>query len=184
MKLTKQGLETASNAGVVAVLVLCALWLAPQVKRQWAGDVGRATSSSTATGRMPTSYVVGDRAPELPTLNYKQASKTLVLFVRNDCRYCTASMPFYRRLASSDAHAHNRFRMVAASLQATEETQEYVAAYTLAVDQIVTHESSEDVKVFATPTLLLVDQAGKVLNVWVGKQSTKNERLIEEALGG
>jgi len=74
--------------------------------------------------------------------------------------------------------------MVAASLQATEETQEYVAAYTLAVDQIVTHESSEDVKVFATPTLLLVDQAGKVLNVWVGKQSTKNERLIEEALGG
>jgi hypothetical protein len=44
------------------------------------------------------------------------------------------------------------------------------------------HMDFSTIKVPGTPTLLLVDNNGKVLNVWVGKQDEKGEKEILEVL--
>jgi hypothetical protein len=46
----------------------------------------------------------------------------------------------------------------------------------------VVNSSLADIRIAATPTLLLVDQAGRVRNAWVGKLDEKGEKEVETAL--
>ncbi len=50
----------------------------------------------------PAWVKVGDQLPSLPAYDWKAHDRTLVLALRNGCRFCEESIPFYRKLAEME----------------------------------------------------------------------------------
>jgi hypothetical protein len=48
-----------------------------------------------------TPYEVGEDLSAVPALGAHSQDRALVLFVQSSCHFCTASMPFYQRLAQT-----------------------------------------------------------------------------------
>ncbi len=46
----------------------------------------------------PPRYAIGDRLDNVSEFDELVSQPTLILFVNSECRFCTESMPFYRRL--------------------------------------------------------------------------------------
>ena len=119
---------------------------------------------------------VGQAADHLPGVSYHQSSSTLVLYVRSSCKYCTASMPFYRRL--NELRSKGGVRLVAVSPEPANVADAYLRRNGVAIDQIVSYSG----RVHATPTLIEVNQGGEVTNVWVGQQTEEQQRKITNAV--
>lgn len=160
-------LDTATNVAVLAASILVCIWLAPQIRARWSSDT-----------RRPPAYQVGDAGPKVA--DYGRSHRTIVLFVRSTCRYCTESMPFYRQLAESKQRAVGAVRFIVASMEPRETTSSYLGEHRVAVDDIVTVE--RDPKLQATPTLLVVSRESRVLGAWVGLQSASGRGDVERLL--
>ncbi len=163
----KEKLEVVTN--VVMITVACVIgyyfW---QARR-------------TPQNPLPDSVKIGDQLPGLPAYNWKAHDRTLVLALRSGCHFCEASMPFYRKLGEleksnqTDAHLVAVFPDDAAAVRQVVETQQ------LAVEALPGIELSQ-VKVDGTPTLILVDQQGRVSKVWMGELPAAGEADVIAAL--
>lgn len=120
----------------------------------------------------------GDTLPALPDFSWNDSEYTLLLALSPRCRYCSESMPFYRRLVSS-VHAGNiplRVAALFASSIPPQAADTYLKDSALEVDRVLI-ASLDLLGIGGTPTLVLADRSGKVMNVWSGK--TKNEEEEE-----
>lgn len=105
---------------------------------------------------------------------------TLVLALQQGCRYCDESAPFYRRL--HDLRVASAPRMLAVVPGDKDEVAQYLSKMGVRVDEVL-NRSLADIKVTATPTLLLVNSSGKVTDVWVGKlNSLREEQVVQRML--
>ena len=122
-------------------------------------------------------FTVGQRGPELQGIKYGDQPKTLVMYLRSSCGYCTESMPFYRALTGI-RKSTSGLRLVVASIDPVDVSKEYLQAHKVEVDSVVVTTP----RGIPTPTLVLVDQSGAVRDVWVGKQPIDRERNILQTL--
>jgi thioredoxin-related protein len=111
------------------------------------------------------------------------SQRALVVAVSPTCHFCNDSMPFYKRLIDERNQKGSQVKFVAAvpNEQAKAEESQKFASAGAQPDSMVNLDFAS-VKVPGTPTLLLVDNTGKVLDVWVGKQDEKGEQDILEVL--
>lgn len=120
----------------------------------------------------------------LPGIDWKQNGQTLLLVLQKGCRYCTDSAPFYRQLAH-EAAANSRVRLLAVLPQEVAESKQYLISLNLPIDE-VRHAELEALGVQGTPTLILVNGKGEVLESWVGRLSAETEsevlRRIDESV--
>lgn len=185
----QKGLDTLTNVAVIATGIVACSWMALQIRQPSTRSAGGSaiaptTQSEARNAAGAISYRLGDKAPLPDEIKYADAKQTLVLFVRNTCRFCSASMPFYKRIAESQSRSAHRLRLVAASTDSTDDTAEYLGKHHLSVDQIVSFDYDPNVvKVAVTPTLVLVDSNGVVQNLWRGEQRPTGEQKIFAALG-
>ncbi|HEX7331814.1 MAG TPA: hypothetical protein VF290_09950 [Pyrinomonadaceae bacterium] len=150
---------------VVAIGVLVKNYFAPQ-------DV----KSSVAIAK-------GSVFPEIAGTDYKQAPRTLILGLNVDCRYCTRSVPFYNSLAEARQENAGKFNIVAAFINKDPGlVKSYAEEKQLAVETIAGVEL-EKLGVRMTPTIILVDSAGTVLNSWRGELQPDDEREVFDSLG-
>jgi hypothetical protein len=132
-------------------------------------------------------FQVGEHVPQFRGLNFARAKRTLLMVVRQDCKFCGESIPFYRRLPRSGP----------VTLGGTQETQlvvlteddlntarHFVEGNSLMLDAVVAIPPARrsDLRVKGTPTLLLVDSAGTIKKIWIGKLSENREREVIDAL--
>ncbi len=135
----------------------------------------------TAQNPWPASVKIGDQLPSLPAYDWKAHDRTLVLALRNGCRFCEESIPFYRKLAELeksnqiDAHLIAVFPDDLASVRQLVETQR------LAVEVFPGIELSQ-VKVEGTPTLILVDRQGRVSKFWIGELAAGGQADVVTAI--
>lgn len=133
-------------------------------------------------------YKVGDRLPPVNGLRPAGSSQTLFMFLNSECRFCTDSMPFYRRLAEEARKLHagsKGIRLVAVSRESERTTRQYLAEHELPVDRVVEIPPTERrVNVSGTPTLILADANSTVRAVWVGRLDAEREREVFSAIGG
>jgi len=128
-------------------------------------------------GPGPNEVKVGDQLPGLLTYNWKAHERTLVLALRSGCHFCDESMPFYRRLAKLeqsdqiDAHLVAIFPDDPAAVRQVVETQQ------LAIE-VVPGFALDQVRVHGTPTLMLVDEQGRVSKVWIGELPAAGEAEV------
>jgi thioredoxin-related protein len=126
-------------------------------------------------------YKAGDSIDDGGHLGLSQANMTMLLVTRSGCHYCSASMPFYRRMAEAAGSAG--VRLVGATAEPISENQSYLASNRVPVREVVSIAETK-IKASATPTLILVRRNGQVVNSWVGQLPEAREKEVLQALNG
>ena len=132
-------------------------------------------------GPAPNEVKVGDQLPGLDAYKWDAHDRTLVLALRSGCHFCEASMPFYRRLAQLEQSNQIGVHLIAvfpddpAVVRQVEETQQ------LTIEAVAGFELGQ-VKVQGTPTLMLVDEQGRVSKVWMGELPAAEEAEVIAAI--
>jgi Redoxin len=118
----------------------------------------------------------------LPTVDWSLSRRHVVLFLRTTCPACNESVPFYRRLFE---HLENQ--QVSGHIVVSEPTdvvQAWLANNGVRAPNIVTIDRAGSFGVFLVPTIVLVDDAGVVLDVAVEKLDAELEsRLLLRVAG-
>ena len=120
----------------------------------------------------------GDVLPQVEGFRYSDAPKTLLLFVSTQCRFCTESMPFYKRL--STGKGRGTFQFVVVGAEPVNTLREYIGDFAVEPDRIIT-VSRGLFEVSATPTAIVADGTGRVRGYWRGLLRDR-ERELEAAL--
>ena len=125
----------------------------------------------------------GSVFPEITGVDYKQTPRTLIIALNVDCRYCTRSVPFYNSLAEARQENANQVNIVAAFINKEQAlVKSYAEEKKLSVEAIAGVDLDK-LGIHSTPTLILVDSAGKVLDSWSGELQPDGEREVFTALG-
>ena len=125
----------------------------------------------------------GSVFPAIAGVDYKQTPRTLILALNVDCRYCTRSVPFYNSLAEARQQNAGQVNIVAAFINKDPElVKSYADEKQLSVQPIVGVDLDK-LGIHTTPTLILVDIAGKVLDSWRGELQPDGEREVFAAIG-
>lgn len=161
-------LEVLANVTLVAVALIAGTVL---VKNNFMSKPGNSSAAVSTVGtRLKVSGI-----------DWKANRQTLVLALQTTCHFCTESAEFYRRLVSevTPSTAH----LTAILPQARHESSNYLRNLSVNIDD-VREGMFNDFNVRGTPTLILVDGAGVIKNVWVGKLSAAKEKEVLAAVGG
>ena len=121
--------------------------------------------------------------PEIAGADYKQTPRTLILALNVDCRYCTRSVPFYNSLAEARQENTGQFNIVAAFVNNDAALVKSYAEEKQLLVQSIAGVDLDKLGVHSTPTLILVDSAGKVLDSWRGELQPEGEREVFSTLG-
>jgi len=115
---------------------------------------------------------IGDRVT-LANVDWSKNNSSLLLVLSEGCKYCTDSGAFYRRLAKVRAE-QNAIRMIAVLPQTVGDGQKYLNSLDVSVDE-VRQAPLNALGIRGTPTLLLVNNAGIVTDIWIGKLPPEKE---------
>jgi hypothetical protein len=100
---------------------------------------------------------------------------TLVLMIRPACGHCLESVSFHRRLIN-EARRQGRVQVIGAGYRPFDTVQEYFTRHGLRTDHNVV--LSHMTRVAATPTLVLLDPTGVILDVWSGTLTPEEEEHV------
>lgn len=120
-------------------------------------------------------YEPGETVPAIAGVDYGASKRTAVLFVRSTCHYCTESMPFYQSLVKGGA------RIVAISGEPIESLDIYLHEHGLFIERATVERTSWP-KLQGTPTLLIVDDAGRVVRSIVGMVAERDQQGVRDLL--
>lgn len=164
-------IETTANAATIVVAVLISSFL---VKAYFFPNVIAPTTATVLASEVAKGKSVDGRALGV---DWKKNHRTLVLAISTTCHYCKDSVPFYRKLGATGTDV----KMVAVLPQPVIEGQQYLGGAGVHVDE-VRQVPLNTLGVRGTPTLLLVNDAGVVMDVWVGKLQSDQETQVLTAL--
>ena len=139
--------------------------------------------SAVGSEGTPRPYGVGDAFPSTGLIDLAKTTHTVLIFVRSTCIYCSASVPFYQRLARVVASRAPHVRLAVVSSEPVSVTHTYIQANGLTVDDVY-YVPFGNTRLLATPTLLLLDRRGKVELSAVGKLTPDEERDVIAAVAG
>jgi hypothetical protein len=101
---------------------------------------------------------------------------TVVLFLSDTCHFCTASVPFYQRLASIHSSAPEEFSIATffSPREGRDAGSKYLERNRVIVESIESVDFSS-LNIRVTPTVLLLDGNHRVKAVWTGLLPPANE---------
>ena len=169
---SRSTLDTVAN---IAIIIVCAIAAFILIRNNF--------FNKPQPGQRPPSAEVGEKLDALREVVPAGTDHALVVAVAPGCHFCTESMPFYKRLLDERNQKQSKTRVIAAvpNEGAKAEEQQKLASAGVNPDALVAVDF-QDIKVPGTPTIFHVDNQGKVLGVWVGKQDSSGEDEILEAL--
>ena len=106
---------------------------------------------------------------------------SLLLVLSADCRFCTESMPFYRRLAARPEVQSGQVRLSVVSMQPLAEMREYLNEHGLEAAHVMSVPES-GLRVGATPGIVLATREGVVRESWLGAVPPREEKRVIDAL--
>lgn len=131
----------------------------------------------------PIAVKAGDRLPNPDGWNWSAHDQTLVLGLRKGCHFCEDSAPFYQRLLAQQQTGEPNPAILAIFPDKAEEVKGVVESEGLAIHTLA-GVPLDRLKISGTPTLLLVDRSGTVLNAWDGMLSPRQELEVIRAATG
>ena len=147
----KDKIEIATNLLIIAVLVLIG------------GSYVKAR-----LGHHPERLSVGDRIAAPPGYDWREHAQTLVVAVRAGCIYCERSYPLYQRLEGLEHDNHLKAHMLVVMPDNKETGAALLSTHGI-TSQNIPGTLLNNMKVYGTPTLLLVDANGRLLQSWIGE---------------
>jgi hypothetical protein len=109
----------------------------------------------------------------LSGVDWAHNEQTLLLVLDEKCRFCTESAPFYQRLTAATA-ANSHLRLVAVLPQDVDAGRQYLLKLNVPIEE-VRQSTLDAMGVEGTPTLILVNSNGAVVEAWAGKLSPDQE---------
>jgi thioredoxin-related protein len=174
----KSTLDTVAN---IAIILVCAIAAVVLVRNQF---------FPKQQPGMPSGVEKGEQFDQLKAVVPAGSSRALVVAVQPGCHYCNDSIPFYKNLIEQRNQKNSAVKFIAVvpANDKPEEAQKLVAdesqkfASGGAQPDGMVNIDFASIKVPGTPTLLLVDNTGKVLDVWVGKLDPDKEKEVLKVL--
>jgi rhodanese-related sulfurtransferase/thioredoxin-related protein len=124
-----------------------------------------------------SNFVFGQVVP-LPDVKLTQP-KTLVLVLSTTCHFCQASAPFYKRLLAQQRDQH--WEAVAIFPQSESSAVAYMNSHALA-PTVTRHGDFNSLRIVATPTLMLLDNKGALLQQWIGQLTPEDQADVARHL--
>jgi thioredoxin-related protein len=124
---------------------------------------------------------VGDRLTQLDGWDWRAHDRTLMLVLRKGCHFCEDSAPFYQRLVATQHQGGSTTALIAVFPDKEDAVKEVMKSEGLEVKGLA-GVPLEGLKVSGTPTVLLVDKSGTVLNAWIGVLSPRQELEVMKAV--
>lgn len=115
-------------------------------------------------------------------VDYRKAPRTLILALNTRCSYCTKSIPFYRQLLEAQSRGNSGAKIIAIFPDAQKDIGEYLQEHHLPLDALPKVDLMA-LNIDSTPTLVVLDNGGKVINSWVGRLSKDGEREVFRTMG-
>jgi thioredoxin-related protein len=173
MEKQKSPLDTIAN---IAIILVCIIAAAVLIDRNVYKFLPMSTQRQPGA---PPEAAKGDTFAALRDVIPAGTQKALVVAVSPTCHFCNDSMPFYKQLIDKRNESNSPVKVIAAvpGDDAKEAEAKHFADAGTQPDAMV-HVDFSTIKVPGTPTLLLVDNQGKVLDVWVGKLDPDREREV------
>jgi hypothetical protein len=112
----------------------------------------------------------------LDGIDWSTGKANVVLAISTSCRFCRESVPFYQKLAKQRGE-NAAINLIAVLPQEIQGSDRFLKEHEIHVDAVRTVKLSE-VSVNATPTLMVVDQTGSVVESWVGKLTPEKEKEV------
>lgn len=112
-------------------------------------------------------------------VDFGKARQTLIMALRSDCVFCRESMPFYRRLIESGP---TDVQIVVAAPTRDASINDHLASEGVKPDSVVLVRRGV-LPVAGTPTLLLLDRRGVIIDAWAGRLNDERETEVLGALG-
>jgi len=116
----------------------------------------------------------------VPDVDWSKNNQTLVLALSTECHFCSESAPFYQHLIQAKTGSE-AFEVIAVVPQPESEGRQYLRELGVNVEQVKQVEL-RTLGVQGTPTLLLVNKNGEVIDVWTGKLPQAKEVEVLERL--
>jgi len=166
----KSKLDTIANIAIILVCIIAAVILIRN--NFFPGSAGRPAGA-------PPEAKKGETYAELRQAVPAGTDRALVLALSPTCHFCNDSMPFYKQLLDQRNQKGSAVKVIAAvpgdDVKSDEEKN--FTSHGIQPDSIIAVDFKK-IKVPGTPTVLLVDNQGKILDVWVGKLDGSREREV------
>jgi hypothetical protein len=104
------------------------------------------------------------------------SEQILIIAMSKECEHCVDSASFYREIARR-SRASGRTQVIALFPSGTQQMTEFLSRQQLHLENIKTIDF-DDVKLSTTPTLILLDRSGKILDFWIGTLSEEGQRYV------
>jgi len=112
----------------------------------------------------------------LPNVNWEQNKRTLVIAIQTSCQFCESSLAFYQELIRSNNTA-KKLQIFMVFPESLSEARQYLREHSLDGIQVRQAEMSR-LRIPGTPTLLLVNESGRLEAGWFGKLSAAKEMEV------
>jgi thioredoxin-related protein len=154
----KQYLEVSTN---IAVLILVLVVLTVLARGYFVNKQRPGIKNGLQKGQYLT---------QLSNYTYSSSPKTLLIVMNTGCSFCAESMPFYKQLVKALKENGSMTHVVAVFPNTEMETQGYLKENKLQIDAVPNIDFNS-LNVSGTPTIILTDDTGKILDFWIGKLS-------------
>jgi thioredoxin-related protein len=162
--MNSESLTKKLEMGAYAAIIIMTLIVGIMVVPKW------LKKDSAKRVPPPAALKSGDRI-QIPNEDWANNKKTLVLVLSTQCHFCSESAPFYQRLVT-DSSGKN-IHLAAVFPQSAGEGRDYLNKLGVTIADIQQAPSSFAVR--GTPTLILLDDKGAVIESWTGKLPANDE---------
>ncbi|MFN2453853.1 MAG: peroxiredoxin family protein [Pyrinomonadaceae bacterium] len=159
-------IELLANIAIIAIALLIGTIL---VKNYFFGH----------SDQLSPQIAVGTKI-SLPETDWSKSKQTMLVVLQKGCHFCAESAQFYQRMAKETA-GRNDVRLVAVLPQQPSESRQYLNDLSIPIEE-VKQASLSSVGVRGTPTLILVDDKGAVIDSWIGKLPASKESEVASRL--
>jgi hypothetical protein len=165
--------ETLATVAVVALFVV------------FGAIVLKLSSSSSSAASAQAESVLAPlpvgKQLTVPGVDWKGGQRTLLLVLQKGCHFCSESAPFYRKLALKVHQAKAPVQVVAVLPQDVPVGQQYLLDLGIPMEHVAS-APMQSLGVEGTPTLILVDPDGKIVDSWVGELVPERESQVMNRL--
>ena len=107
-------------------------------------------------------------------INWADSEQTVLLALSKECKYCSSSAEFYRRLAARLARQTST-RLLAVFPERESEAEAYLKQLEVPIREL-RYVSLSSLGIKNVPTLAILDRNGVVTDMWVGRFSPLEEK--------
>lgn len=160
----KKKLELITN---ISVIVLAALFLLVFISI----ELRRSLRARVELG------LISGRIIDQPELTADALTEQILLIAMTlDCEPCVESAPFYREIARR-SRVSGRIDVIALFPTGTGQLTEFLNSHQLPLETVKT-ANFDEIRLSTTPTLILLDRSGKIVDFWIGKLSEEDEQHV------